>query len=138
VEMSQPAESHCYGDEELLKQMILNLLDNAVKYTPRGGVVIMNLDRKNGSYEIAISDSGPGIPNDVQDRVFERFFRVDKTRSRAESVNSTGGGAGLGLAIARSIAEAHGGSLTLECSNTSGSTFVAVLPGGILGLSNND
>lgn len=136
VEMLQPAESPCYGDEELLKQMILNLLDNAVKYSTRGGIVTLNLNRKNGAYEIAISDTGPGIPNDLQDRVFERFFRVDKTRSRSESVNSTGGGAGLGLAIARSIAEAHGGSLTLECSDPSGSTFVAVLPREMLESSN--
>jgi heavy metal sensor kinase len=136
VEMLPPGESPCYGDEELLKQMILNLLDNAVKYSTRGGIVTLNLNRKNGAYEIAISDTGPGIPNDLQDRVFERFFRVDKTRSRSESVNSTGGGAGLGLAIARSIAEAHGGSLTLECSDPSGSTFVAVLPREMLESSN--
>ena len=123
-------ESPCYGDEDLLRQMISNLLDNAVKYTPRGGSVTLDLQQSDGSYCVSVSDTGVGIPLDAQPHVFERFFRVDKADLRTEgNGGSTGAGAGLGLAIARSIAEAHGGSLNLERSDATGSKFVAILPG---------
>jgi len=122
-------ESPCYGDEDLLRQMISNLLDNAVKYTPRGGSVTLDLQQSEGSYCVSVSDTGVGIPLDAQPHVFERFFRVDKADLRTEgNGGGTGAGAGLGLAIARSIAEAHGGSLNLERSDASGSKFVAILP----------
>ncbi len=114
-------ESLCYGDEDLLRQMISNLLDNAVKYAPRDVSVSLNLQRRDGCYLVSVSDTGNGIPADAQPHVFERFFRADTTDSPA-------GGAGLGLAIARSIAEAHGGSLSLERSDADGTTFVATLP----------
>jgi len=114
-------ESPCYGDEDLLRQMISNLLDNAVKHAPRGVSVSLSLQRIDGSYLVSVSDTGSGIPGEAQPHVFERFFRADQADSRAA-------GAGLGLAIARSIAEAHGGSLSLERSDASGTTFVATLP----------
>ena len=130
VQLPALPESPCYGDEDLLRQMISNLLDNAVKYTPPGGSVNLDLRRSDGSYSVSVSDTGIGIPAEAQPHVFERFYRVDKADSRTESngSSSTGAGAGLGLAIARSIAEAHGGSLNLERSDESGSTFVAILP----------
>ena len=112
------------ADEALVGRMLLNLLDNAIKYTPRNGHVTVSCERANGEYEIKVSDTGPGIPADLQDRVFERFFRVDKARSREEN----DGGAGLGLAIARWIAQAHGGRLILSRSDATGSTFAAFLP----------
>jgi signal transduction histidine kinase len=109
------------GDDELLQRMILNLLDNAVKYTPAGGAVSIELTASSGEALIRVRDNGIGIPAKDQAFVFNRFYRVDKARSRAM------GGAGLGLSIVRRIAEAHGGSVSLE-SGASGSTFTVELP----------
>jgi signal transduction histidine kinase len=109
------------GDDELLQRMILNLLDNAFKYTPAGGEVSIELTASNGDVLIRVRDNGIGIPIKDQPFVFNRFFRVDKARSRAM------GGAGLGLSIVRRIAEAHGGSVSLE-SGASGSIFTVELP----------
>ena len=105
------------GDDEMLKRMLLNLLDNAVKYTPRGGEVDVNLARQNGNARIVVKDTGIGIPTEDQQRIFDRFYRVDKARSRAL------GGAGLGLSIARWIVEAHEGKLTVESTPGRGSAF---------------
>jgi heavy metal sensor kinase len=113
------------ADEALLRRMILNLLDNAIKYTPEGGRVSLACRAEGAEYALSITDTGAGIPEDMQPRIFERFFRADKARSRAES---DGGGAGLGLSIARWIAEAHHGRLELTRSDASGSTFTAYLP----------
>jgi two-component system OmpR family sensor kinase len=113
------------GDEGLLERMTLNILDNAIKYTPRGGSIRVRLDRNGNSCKLAIADTGRGIPTELQPRIFERFFRADLARSRDGGRN---GSAGLGLAIARWIAELHGGSLVLEKSNSEGSTFVISLP----------
>jgi len=110
------------GDEELIKRMILNLLDNAVKYTPAGGEVSLELSQENGNAEIVVRDTGIGIPDSAQPRVFDRFFRVDKARAR------TIGGAGLGLSIAQWIAEVHSGSIALTSTPNHGSTFTVVLP----------
>jgi heavy metal sensor kinase len=109
------------GDDELLQRMILNLLDNAVKYTPAGGAVSIELTASSGDALIRVRDNGIGIPAKDQPFVFNRFYRVDKARSRAM------GGAGLGLSIVRRIAEAHGGSVSLE-SGASGSIFTVELP----------
>ena len=113
------------ADEALLRRMILNLLDNAIKYTPAGGRVTVLCGRSGAEYALSVTDSGEGIPAELQQRVFERFFRVDKARTRSEN---DGGGAGLGLSIARWIAEAHHGRLILARSDSSGSTFSALLP----------
>jgi two-component system OmpR family sensor kinase len=119
-----PAEMPFLGDEELLRRMCVNLLDNAIKFTPSGGLVKVSCDRRNGEYVLTVSDTGHGIPREDQGRVFERFYRVDKTRSRPEE----GFGAGLGLPIAQWIAEAHHGRLELLHSDSTGSTFAAHLP----------
>jgi len=110
------------ADEELIKRMILNLLDNAVKYTPEGGEIFLALEKHNGSAEIVVRDTGIGLSQTDQQRVFDRFYRVDKARSRAL------GGAGLGLSIARSIVEAHGGNITIDSTPRHGSTFTVSLP----------
>ena len=108
------------GDERLLRQMLLNLLDNAIRHTPEGGRVQVRLAARDQAAEVAVTDGGPGIPEADRERVFERFVRLEGARS--------GEGAGLGLAIARAIAEAHRGSLRLSRSDASGSTFLARLP----------
>lgn len=122
-----PAEETLFrGDEGLLRQMLLSLLDNAIKYTPSGGTIRVEMSRHNSNCEITVADTGPGIAPDAQSHVFERFYRADKSRARSDSGN--GAGAGLGLAIARWIAEAHNGSLNLRKSDPSGSVFVISLP----------
>lgn len=113
------------ADEVLLGRMLLNLLDNAIKYSPPGSTVELACRREGQHYLLSVSDQGPGIPVEMQSRIFERFFRADKARSRSESDT---GGAGLGLAIARWIAEAHHGRLELTRSDSTGATFSALLP----------
>jgi heavy metal sensor kinase len=110
------------GDEELIKRMILNLLDNAVKYTPAGGEIFLALARQNGNAEIIVRDTGIGIPEADQPRVFDRFYRVDKARARAM------GGAGLGLSIAQWIVEVHGGEINVASAPGEGSKFTVLLP----------
>jgi heavy metal sensor kinase len=119
------AESPIHADESLLRRMLLNLLDNAIKYTPEFGRVTVACHRNGKEYALTISDTGGGIPAELRPRIFERFFRADKARSRSET---DGGGAGLGLAISRWIAEAHHGRLELARSDSTGSTFTAHLP----------
>ena len=102
--------------------MILNLLDNAVKYTPAGGEISLALTRQNGNAEIVVRDTGIGIPEADRQRIFDRFYRVDKARSRAL------GGAGLGLSIVRWIVEVHGGEIHIDSSPGRGSTFTVDLP----------
>ncbi len=127
ITMNFDGASECpiYADESLLRRMILNLLDNAIKYTRAGGSVTVACRRTGEEYTLSVTDTGPGVPEELQPRIFERFFRADEARSRSDS---DGGGAGLGLAISRWIAEAHGGRLELTCSDSSGSTFTAYLP----------
>ena len=118
-------ESPIHADESLVRRMILNLLDNAIKYTPNFGRVTVSCQRNGREYAVNIADTGCGIPAELRPRIFERFFRADKARSRAEN---DGGGAGLGLAISRWIAQAHQGRLELTRSDSRGSTFSAYLP----------
>jgi heavy metal sensor kinase len=113
------------ADEALLGRMLLNLLDNAIKYSPSGSTVTLSCRRDGNRYLLSVSDNGPGIPVELQPRIFERFFRADKARSRSEGET---GGAGLGLSIARWIVEAHKGHLELIRSDAGGSTFTATLP----------
>ena len=127
IELDELTDIPFHGDEGLLRQMVLNLLDNAIKHTPPGGVVKLSLAQHNGDYDVTVSDTGVGIPPEAQSNIFERFYRVDKARSRA-SASDAGVGAGLGLAIAKWIAEAHKGQLKLQHSDQTGSTFVASLP----------
>ena len=111
------------GDEDLVRRLILNLVDNAIRYAPSGTSVRVALDRAGNQYAISVSDDGPGIPAEIQPRIFERFYRVDAARTHA-----TDGGAGLGLALARWIARVHGGDVALAASSRLGSTFVITLP----------
>jgi signal transduction histidine kinase len=119
-------EALCEGDEALLRQMLLNLLDNAITHTPPEGQVQLTLTRHDGQYRITVTDTGSGIPAEAQPHIFERFYRVEQARTR--TATSAGSGAGLGLAIARWIAQAHHGALTLARSDATGSVFVAILP----------
>ena len=98
--------------------MLLNLLDNAIRHTPAGGLVRTTISQKSDAITIAIEDQGPGIPPADRERIFERFVRLHQGTD----------GAGLGLPLARWIAEAHGGSLTLEASGATGSRFSVRLP----------
>lgn len=126
LEITGSLEAGFHGDEDLLRRMILNLVDNAIKHTPSGGVVRLSLTEELSDYVISVSDTGPGIPSEAQAHVFERFYRAGDARSHSEDGN--GAGAGLGLAIASWIAQSHGGSLELIRSDHSGTTFVARLP----------
>lgn len=117
------------GDDELLRRLLTNLLDNAVKYSGLGSTVFVSLSDNGDAYRISVRDTGPGIPDDVQPHLFERFFRADVARSRAaRGTGSSGGGAGLGLAIAQWVAHAHGGRVTLASATSCGTEFVVCLP----------
>ena len=110
------------ADEDMLLQLMLNLLDNAIRYTPSGGQVDVGWKMNGGQVELWVRDTGIGISHEHLPYLFDRFYRVDKARSRVE------GGVGLGLAISRWIAEAHGGSIRVESSPGKGSTFTVLLP----------
>ena len=116
------------GDEGLIRRMILNLLDNAIKYTQTGGKVCVSLKSDDSFYRIEIKDTGTGIPVESQPHIFERFYRVDRARSRNGGNTVHSSGAGLGLSIASWIAEMHGGRITLDHSDQRGSAFVISLP----------
>ena len=110
------------GDEAQLRRLLLNLVDNAIKYTPPGGRVTLTLQRVGGWASLRVSDTGVGLSPEEQESLFQRFYRATKTHVRDE------GGAGLGLCIARSIAEAHGGRIQVESAPGHGSTFTVLLP----------
>jgi two-component system phosphate regulon sensor histidine kinase PhoR len=109
-------------DATLIEQAILNLLDNAIKYSENGSVVAIDVERRNGATGIHITDHGCGIAKNHLARLFERFYRVDKARSRQM------GGTGLGLAIVKHIVQAHGGQVTVDSKPGRGSTFSVLLP----------
>jgi heavy metal sensor kinase len=114
---------HVQADPVILRQVIINLLDNAIKHTPQGGNIAVRVFGADGSKVVVeVEDSGPGIAREHRHKVFDRFYRVDDGRARED------GGAGLGLAIAKWGAEAHGGRLDLDCPVTGGSSFRLVLP----------
>jgi heavy metal sensor kinase len=111
------------GDEDLIRRLIVNLVDNAVRYAPSESAVRVALDRAGDRYVVSVADDGPGIPEEIQPRIFERFYRVDAARTHERD-----GGAGLGLALAKWIAKVHDGDVTLVASSRLGSTFVISLP----------
>jgi two-component system phosphate regulon sensor histidine kinase PhoR len=111
------------GDRRQLEQALVNLLDNAVKYTDPPGRVVLSIRRRDREVHLEVSDTGVGIPEEHIPRIFERFYRVDKARSRQL------GGTGLGLAIVKHIVQAHGGRVEVESTPGKGSTFRVVLPG---------
>jgi signal transduction histidine kinase len=110
------------ADAERVHQVIFNLVDNAVRFTPEGGEVRIEAQRHNGAVEVRVADTGVGIPAEALPRLFERFYRVDAARARGD------GGTGIGLAIARSVVEAHGGTIRAESEPGHGSTFSFDLP----------
>jgi signal transduction histidine kinase len=110
------------GDPQQLQLLVRNLLQNAIRYTPDGGSVTLETSMRGAQAMVRVSDTGIGIPLESQARVFERFYRVDRARSRDR------GGTGLGLAIVKHVAELHGGQVTVESELGSGSTFTAWLP----------
>ncbi|MGH7543230.1 MAG: ATP-binding protein, partial [Gemmatimonadota bacterium] len=111
------------GDRALLRQALANLVENAVKYCREGDRIELSARSTADGVELVVSDTGPGIPYEDQPRVFERFYRVDKGRSREQ------GGTGLGLSIVKHAAEAHGGTATLESRPGEGTTFRILVPG---------
>ncbi|MFN3134538.1 MAG: ATP-binding protein [Candidatus Kryptonium sp.] len=122
VEAEQLDEAIVLGDEIRLKQLFLNLLDNAIKYNKSGGRVTISIVRENNFVNVSIVDTGIGIPEDEISLIFERFYRVDKARTRDS------GGAGLGLSIAKSIVESHNGRIEVESELGKGSKFSVILP----------
>jgi two-component system, OmpR family, sensor kinase len=112
------------GDPARLKQLFLNLIDNAIKYTPPHGLVALSLMKDDGYAIITIRDNGIGIPRKDQNRIFERFYRVEKNSSSLETTS----GSGLGLPIAKWIVEAHNGSIEVKSKEGKGSTFTIRLP----------
>ena len=115
-------ESPVLADRKALQRLLAILLDNSVKYTPPPGTIELRLEAQNGNAIISVCDSGIGIAKEDQARIFERFYRVDKARSREL------GGAGIGLAIADWIVQQHRGSIAVHSSIGNGSTFVVELP----------
>jgi two-component system phosphate regulon sensor histidine kinase PhoR len=117
--------ANVFADPARLEQVLVNLLDNAVKYTPNGGSISVSWFRLNGGgVELWVSDTGPGIAAEHHGRLFERFYRVDKARSRQL------GGTGLGLAIVKHIMQRHGGSVRVESQVGKGAVFICTFPGG--------
>jgi signal transduction histidine kinase len=110
------------GDRERIHQLLFNLLDNAFRFTSPGGIVMVRAVRTGGACEVTVEDTGPGIPAEHLPYVFERFYRVEPSRSRDD------GGTGIGLAIARSVVDAHGGRIWAESEEGAGSRFRFVLP----------
>jgi heavy metal sensor kinase len=114
------------GDRSRLKQVIVNLLDNAIKFTPRGGSVTLRTEQRPGISLLEVRDTGIGIPPEALPHVFERFFRADEARTRDGA--TADGGAGLGLSIVRSICAAHGAEIDVESTPGAGSCFRVKFP----------
>jgi two-component system phosphate regulon sensor histidine kinase PhoR len=110
------------ADRNHLEQVLINLLDNAIKYTPEGGTILLSVIEKEADIEFSVQDNGIGIPKEDLPRIFERFYRVDKGRSQEQ------GGTGLGLAIVKHIVQGHGGKVWVESEIGKGSTFYFTLP----------
>jgi signal transduction histidine kinase len=122
VECEVAATEPLACDPGRIRQMLDNLISNALKFTPRGGTVWVRLEPRDDGVRVSVTDTGPGIPPDEQERLFDRFYRA--SGASREGVPGTG----LGLAIARAIAEAHGGMITLRSREGYGSTFLVDLP----------
>ena len=109
------------GDEARLGQVVVNLVHNAIKFSPDGGEVLVAVRRAGDDIELTVTDHGIGIKRADRARIFERFYKADRARVR-------GGGTGLGLAIARHVVEGHGGRITVESEEGAGSTFAVTIP----------
>jgi signal transduction histidine kinase len=122
LEMDAAGRVVARGNEPRLRQLVLNLLDNAIKYTPAGGHIRVAVSREDDAALLTISDTGIGIPPGDLPRVFERFYRVDRARSKTVE------GVGLGLSIAKWIVDAHGGEIKVESAPGQGTTFRIQFP----------
>ena len=123
LESSVPADlPNVLADEERLHQVLFNLLDNALRFTPTGGSVTVSAIPQGNLCEVSVEDTGPGIPQEHQPFVFERFYRVDRSRSRSD------GGTGIGLTIAKSVVEAHGGRIWFDRAEGGGAACRFTLP----------
>lgn len=120
--LSPAASCPMEGDRSMVKQVMRILCDNAVKYTPKGGIINLSIERRPGWVTLSVADNGPGISQEDLPKIFERFYRADAAR------RSEGGGHGLGLSIARIIVMAHGGKLRVRSKVGVGSTFYVDLP----------
>jgi signal transduction histidine kinase len=120
VTLSEEDQVTVLGDRDQLKQMVLNLVENAIKYTPAGGEVTLSLTKNETHAELRVKDTGPGIPPDVLPHIFQRFYRGNQ--------RGLMGGTGLGLAIADRIARSHGGSIQVDSEVGQGSEFAVYLP----------
>ncbi len=125
IELATPNSAAFTGDEDLVRRLIVNLLDNAVRHAPADTAVDVDLQHVPDGYSISVRDRGPGIPAEIQPHIFGRFYRGDAARARAAHPD---GGAGLGLALARWIANVHGGDVTLSHSSETGTVFTAFFP----------
>jgi two-component system, OmpR family, sensor kinase len=124
VKLEYSEELHIKGDAARLKQLFLNLIDNAIKYTQPHGVVTLSLAKNDGNAVIMVKDNGIGIPRKDKSKIFERFYRVERSSGNVENTS----GSGLGLPIAKWIAEAHSGSIEIKSKEGKGSTFTVRLP----------
>jgi len=119
VHLNQIDEALVKGDRDRLKQVILNLVANAIQYTPHGGEVFLSLKRIGEQARLIVRDTGPGIPAEDMPYIFERFYRAEKSRTRSQT-----SGFGLGLSITKWIVEQHGGQIKVESKEGEGTTFV--------------
>ena len=115
-------EVHICADRGRISQVIANLLSNALKYTDEDGKITISIKKKNDIAELVVEDTGIGISKEEQARVFERFYRTDKSRTRKT------GGAGIGLSITKAIVQAHRGTFHCESEPGKGSRFIVTLP----------
>jgi len=122
IQWENELEADVFADRDRLKQILINLIENAVKFNKQGGKVTLQSRRLNGKIEVSIQDTGIGIPDEALTRVFERFFRVDRARTRGQ------GGTGLGLSIVKHLVEAHKGKVWCESRLGKGSKFFFTLP----------
>jgi signal transduction histidine kinase len=111
------------GDRDRLKQVLINLISNAIKYTPQGGFVYLSLGKSKDNARLIVRDNGQGIPTEDLPHIFERFYRAEKSRTRSKV-----GGFGLGLSIAYWIVNHHGGQIEVDSAEGKGTTFCIYLP----------
>jgi signal transduction histidine kinase len=124
LELETRGDTEAILDPGLIDQLLWNLVDNAVKFTPSGGRVSVALRGATDTVEIRVADTGPGLPPEEVDRIFERFYRADASRTP----HTDSSGTGLGLSIVRAIAEVHGGSASARNREASGAEFIVRLP----------
>jgi signal transduction histidine kinase len=122
LERRTPAPVPVYGDKARIKQSLVNLIANAISYSGEGGTVTIACEQTGNAVRISVADTGRGIPPEDLPHVFERFYRVDKSR------NKLTGGMGIGLSITKAIVEAHGGTIAAESEAGQGAVFILTLP----------